>query len=93
VLHSVGPLPKNTKHSQETGIHAPSGIRTRNPSKRAAADTRLRRRGHWDRLCIMWSYLIMLSEVTGCRVECYNCFYPPDVIKMFNEGGSSERNM
>jgi hypothetical protein len=32
------PLPNNTQHSQETDIHAPGGIRTCNPSKRAAAD-------------------------------------------------------
>jgi len=30
------PLPKNTPHLQETDIHAPGGIRTRSPSKRAA---------------------------------------------------------
>ena len=38
------PLPDNTQHSQETDIHAPCGIRTRNPSKRAAADPSLRPR-------------------------------------------------
>ena len=43
------PLPDNTQHSQETDIHATSDIRTRNPSKRVAADPNLRRRGHWDR--------------------------------------------
>jgi hypothetical protein len=58
--HSVGllwtsdqptqrPLSDNTQHSHETDIHAPGGIRTNNPSKRAAADPRLRPRGHWDR--------------------------------------------
>jgi hypothetical protein len=36
------------QHSQGTDIHAPPGIRTRNPSKRAATDPRLRLRGHWD---------------------------------------------
>jgi len=41
-------LPDNTQHSQERDIHAPGGIRTRNPSKRAAADP-LRPRGYWDR--------------------------------------------
>jgi hypothetical protein len=35
--------------TQETDIHTPGGIRTRNPSKRAAADPRLRPRGNWDR--------------------------------------------
>ena len=34
--------PDKTQHSQETDIHAPSGIRTHHPSKRAAADPRLR---------------------------------------------------
>jgi hypothetical protein len=33
-------LPDNTQHSQETDIHSPGGIRTLNPSKRAAADPR-----------------------------------------------------
>jgi len=41
--------PANTQQSQETDIHAPGGIRTRNHSKRAAADPRLRPRVHWDR--------------------------------------------
>ena len=39
-------LPDNTQHSQETDIQADGGIRTRNPSKRAAEVQRLRRRGH-----------------------------------------------
>jgi hypothetical protein len=30
-------------------LHFSGGIRTRNPSKRAAADPRLRPRGYWDR--------------------------------------------
>jgi len=30
-------------------IHAPGGIRTRNPSKRASADSRLRPHGHRNR--------------------------------------------
>ena len=34
---------------KETHIHAPGGIRTRNPSKLAAADRRLRPRGDWER--------------------------------------------
>jgi hypothetical protein len=37
------------KHSQETNIHAPSEIRTHDPSKRSVADLRRRLRGHWDR--------------------------------------------
>jgi hypothetical protein len=38
----------NIQHSQETNIHALSGIRTRNPSNRAAADQRLRPGGYRD---------------------------------------------
>ena len=33
---SQRPLPDNTHHSQQTDIYARGGIRTRNPSKRAA---------------------------------------------------------
>ena len=42
-------LPDNTQHSQQTNIHAPGRIRTHDLSRRAAADLRLRPRGHWDR--------------------------------------------
>ena len=42
------PLPDNTQHSQQTDMHTPSGIRTRNPYKRTAADPCLIPRGHWD---------------------------------------------
>jgi hypothetical protein len=54
--HSVGLLwtrdqlvAEISQHSQETDIHALGGIRTHNPSKRAAADPRLRPYGNWDR--------------------------------------------
>ena len=40
-------LPHNTQHSQQTDIHDPGGIRNHNLSRRAAADLRLRPRGHW----------------------------------------------
>jgi len=43
------PLADNTQHSQQTYILAPSGIRTRNFSKGAAVDPRLRPPGHWER--------------------------------------------
>jgi hypothetical protein len=40
---------------KNTDIYAPGGIRTRNPSKRAAADSRLGLRGHWERMCwVLW---------------------------------------
>ena len=43
---SQRPLPDNT-HKRHT--HAPGGFRIHNPSKRAAADPRLRPRGQWVR--------------------------------------------
>jgi hypothetical protein len=46
---------RRADHSQETDIHDPGGIRTHNPSKRAAVDPRLRPRGHWDRLYLTLS--------------------------------------
>ena len=48
ISSSQRPLPDNTQHSQQTNIHAPGGIRTHDLSRRAAADLRLRPRGHWD---------------------------------------------
>ena len=36
------PLSDSTQHSEETDIHATGAIRTRNPSKRAAADLRFK---------------------------------------------------
>ena len=41
-----GSLLYSTRHSQETDMHSFCGIRTCNPSKRAAADPHLRLRGH-----------------------------------------------
>jgi hypothetical protein len=35
--------------THNTNIHAPGGIRTRHPSRRAVADLRCRPRGHRDR--------------------------------------------
>jgi hypothetical protein len=42
-------LPDNTQPPKKTDIHGPGGMRTRNLSKRVAADPRLRPRGHWNR--------------------------------------------
>ena len=36
------PIPDNIQHLQETNIHAPGGIRTRNPRKRGTAHPRVR---------------------------------------------------
>jgi hypothetical protein len=40
----------NKRHSQKTDIHDLYGIRIRNPSKRVAADPRLKPRRHSDQL-------------------------------------------
>ena len=54
ISSSQRPLPDNTQPSQQTNIHAPSGIRTHSFSRRAATDSRLRLRGHWDRQNGTW---------------------------------------
>jgi len=46
---SQRPLPDNSQHPQQANIYDPGGIRTHNLSRQAAADLRLRPRGHWDR--------------------------------------------
>ena len=50
---SQRPLLDNTQQSQQTDIHASCGIRTHSLSRRAAADPRLRPRGHWDRQLLL----------------------------------------
>ena len=46
ISSSQRPLHDSTQHSQQTYIHAPTGIRTHDLSSRAAADLRPRPRGH-----------------------------------------------
>jgi len=50
-------LPDNTRHSQLANIHAPGGIRTNNLGRRAAADLRLKPRGHRDRQLLCFAFL------------------------------------
>jgi hypothetical protein len=50
-----------TTLSQETNLHASGRIRTHDPSKRSAADLRLRPRGHWDRHLQIRVYKIIVS--------------------------------
>jgi hypothetical protein len=49
----------NTQHSRQTNIHAPGGIQIHDFSKRAAADPRLRPRGHWDRNIILCTVYVV----------------------------------
>ena len=66
------PPPDNTQHSQETHIQVFSGIRNRNPSKWAAADPRLRPRGHRDRQNVNFNLLTTpFSGLTGPHVCQY----------------------
>ena len=43
-------------------MHAPTGIRTHNLSRRAAVDLRLRPRGDWDRRCQPVANLNFVAE-------------------------------
>jgi hypothetical protein len=54
-------LPDKTQYSQGTDIYAPGSIRTHIPSKRAAADPRLRPRGHWMGHYSLYPPQILLS--------------------------------
>jgi hypothetical protein len=67
----------NNIQTQETNIHARSGIRTGDPSNEAAADLRLRPRGHWDRrdsgnicekFCLL-SFVNSLPQQNTCSSE------------------------
>jgi hypothetical protein len=49
ISSSQRPLLDNTQQSQQTNVHAPSGIRTHNLSRHATGYLRLRPRGYWDR--------------------------------------------
>jgi len=78
------PVPDNTQHSQETDIHDPARIRTRNPSNRAAADQRFRQRVHWDRPRLLpcsgfvWprltQFLILATQSTTLNATLRNYF-------------------
>ena len=62
------------KHTQETDTHDPGGIRTRSPGKRAATDPRLRPRGHWDRLWMLYvdessTSLNICNLLTSCMIK------------------------
>ena len=53
-----------THTTQQTNIHAPGAIRTRDLSKRAAAELRLKPRGHWDRPHYLMHGTIFEKKVT-----------------------------
>ena len=47
----------------------PGGIRNRNSSKRAAADPRLRPRGHWDRQAVSYTKLPIIRPSSDIIVH------------------------
>jgi hypothetical protein len=62
------------KHSQETNIQAPGGIRTHDPSQRSATDLRFRPRGHWHRLpryehkyCHKYMHILCMCQILSLR--------------------------
>jgi hypothetical protein len=55
------------EHSHETDLNVLCGIRTRNSSKLAAADPRLRPRGHWDRHC--WQIYERFADLQSNQIE------------------------
>jgi hypothetical protein len=61
-------LPDKTLHSQQTDTHDAGGIQTRSTSKIAAADSRLRLLGHWDRHWLDMTRVIILLMVLNLRV-------------------------
>jgi hypothetical protein len=61
---------RTTQHRKtRTHIHAPSGIRNRDPSVRAAEDsTCLRRRGHWERTRYLYIEIFTHNLKYSCIV-------------------------
>ena len=75
---SQRPLPDITQHPQQANIHARSGIRTHDRSRRAAVDLRLRPRGHWARLIRGLLLVIPFLQIAFCwvipRLDCFRRF-------------------
>jgi len=75
------PLPDNTQHSQQTNIHPPTGIRTRNPNKTAAVAPRLRPHGHYvlytsDYLISNLPFTPMFSEQNLLCIAPFSHIWP-----------------
>jgi hypothetical protein len=69
----------NTQQSQQIDIHAPRRFRTRNSSKRAALDPRLRPLGYWNQYLqgVKYKYQeynrIVCDEILQDLEHCKNC--------------------
>jgi len=72
------PAEHNKQYSQETDIHTAGEIRTHIPSKQAAAEQRLRPRGHWDRLL---RFLLIVPEGAGNVSFCSQIHVTSDRLR------------
>jgi hypothetical protein len=72
---SQRPLPDNTQHWQQANAHALGGIRIHDLSRRAAADLRLRTRGHWDRQTFVILCDIMLCDIILQKCKCFGILF------------------
>jgi hypothetical protein len=79
VSSSQRPLPDNKQYSQQTNIKSSGEIRTRNPSKRAAADPRLRSRGQRDRHT-SYSFSCFMSDDQRAQFLERNSIVPTLVV-------------
>ena len=71
-------LPDHKQHSQQTGIHAPGGIRTYDPNRQVATDPRLRLRGHWDQSgpkLLKLKIVYITNLLSGRLIEPNEIFY------------------
>jgi len=73
------PLHDNTRHSQETNIHAPGVIRTCNPSKQAVADPCLRLGS--EQVTLQHAIFLAIRKILLVRhlqqTHTHNCLFPP----------------
>ena len=74
----------NMLHSQQTNIHAPGGIRTHNPTKRAAVDLRLRPLGHRNRRKMKYSEQFFCARVNNFSLTNNGTLSNRPLIARFN---------
>jgi hypothetical protein len=77
-------LTTHNTHNRQT-LHAPNGIRTHEFSRRAAADLRLRPRGHWDRHFCWYTQHILCVRV--CAVITSITSVHEIILKLFGRMG------
>jgi len=68
-------LTTHSTHKRQTDIHAPGGIRTHSPSKRAAPNPLLRRRGHPGSVILWFSNLKL--HLNTLRTRSFKLFKRP----------------